>query len=351
LKGESYRQIAFGLNQEGIKTRKGEFWSGSRISQILKNPFPCGYISWHKTEDRKYGDERMVKIIPEEDWKQIPINRKLEKYYRPIIDEELYLKAQEIRKRNQQIKGRGVSGINNILSGLIKCPDCDSPMVETSVYKIKSYPYKKGFYQCHRWSNKGLCSRRRYPSWPIKEKILEKVKAFINNPIEFKECLKEKNVSKIKGEEKELKNCEQKLKKAQERIQSLNLKYLDGKIKDAYYSNLVSMLENDTKGWKEKYIALKQEIQSFYRKENEKKSLETLSKEIKDGFENLEPQQIKLVLNVLIKKVLPSKEMKGRGVKDDPRINNPIIEWKNPAIMEQECSFLKLRRYVWCRSN
>jgi site-specific DNA recombinase len=343
LEGKSYRQIAFGLNQNEIKTRKGEYWSGSRISQVLRNPFPCGYIAWHKTENRKYGDEKMIKVIPEENWKLIPVNEKLEKYYKLIISKDLYRKAQEIRKRNRQIKGRGTSSINNILSGLIKCPICGAPMVETGIYETKKPPYKKGFYQCHMWSNKRLCSSVRYPSWSVNKKVLEKVKTFLNDPLAFEEYLKENGVDEIQKKEEELKSCEQKLKKGQKKIEFLNLKYLDGKIKDEYYADLLNKLEKDIEGSKEKFLTLKEETQSFRQEKIGKKSLKVLSEEIKDRFENLEPQQIKLILNILIKKVVPSKEMKGRGVKGDPRENNPTIIWKNPAIMEQECAYRKQR--------
>lgn len=347
FEGKSYRRIAFGLNQSGIKTRKGEWWSGARISQVLKNPFSCGYVSWHRSQDRKYGDKRIRTPIPEKEWKFISVNKKLEKYYRPIISEELFWKAQEIRKRNFKIKGRA-AGSSNILAGLTKCPKCGAPMVETSIYKIKKFPYRKGYYQCSEWSNKRKCSPKKYPSWIIKRKVLESVKIFLNDP-HSKEYLEERSKDKIKVKETEFKNYEAKFKRIQEDIKSLNLKYLRGRIKDKYYSPLLQELEEKENKLEEGYAALKEQIQIYYQKGGEKESLMTFSKEIKGRFENLPFSQTKLILRMLVEKVMPNESMRGKGVKGDPRINEPIISWNNPAIMEQECCSPRAQRGASCR--
>jgi len=338
MEGKSYREIAFGLNRDEIKARKGDWWSGPRISQVCRNPFPCGYISWHKTEDRKYGDETVRKVIPEENWKFFSVDRKLEKYYRPIISESLFWKAQEIRKKFQT-RGRSTDS-SNVLSKIIKCSKCGSPMVETGIYKIKKPPYKKGFYQCSMWANKHRCSPKRYPSWPIKMSVLEKVKAFINDPQAYKEFLREKSGYKIQDKERELKISERQLGKIREDIKSLNLKYLRGNIKEKYYPSLLQDLETREGQLEEKCLSLKEDMRASCRKSVERKSLETLGKEIKEGFESLTNNQIKLIIRILAEEIIPGKKIKGRGVRGDPRIINPIIKWKSPAIIEQGCMWL-----------
>ena len=340
LMGKSYRQIAFSLNKDGIMVRNGKEWSGPRISQILKNPFPSGYIVWNKTQERKYGDQSIRKPIPEAEWKFIPVDKKLEKYYRPVIDKELFQRAQEIRRRNFKIKGRA-AGSSNVLARLIKCPLCGAPMVETGFYKVKKPPYRKAYYQCSRWSNKHLCTSKRYPSSSIKSRVLEKVKVFLNDPQTFKEYLEKRNKNGIKEEEMELKGYDRKLKRIQEDIKSLNLKYLRGRIKEKYYPSLLQELEEKEKQLRDKYVVLKKEIQNYHQKEGERKSLRILSEEIKGKFENLISSQIKLILKILVKEVIPNKKMHGKGVRGNPRTNNPIIIWNNPAIMEEECAFQK----------
>lgn len=342
LMGKSYRQIAFSLNKDGIKVRNGNGWSGSRISQVLKNPFPAGYIVWNKSQQRKYGDQSIRKAIPETEWKFIPVDKKLEKYYRPVIDKELFQRAQKIRRENFKIKGRA-AGSSNILVRLAKCPLCSAPMVETGFYKVKGPLHKKGYYQCSRWSNKHLCTSKRYPSSSIKTKVLEKVKAFLNDPQIFKEYLEKKNIGGIKEEEMKLKSYDRKLRITQKDIKSLNFKYLRGKIKEKYYPSLLQDLEEKEKELIDECAALKREMQDYHQKEGERKSLKIFSEEIKGRFENLDFNQIKLILRILVKEVIPNKIMQGKGVKGNPRVNNPIIIWNNPAIMERECAFPRWR--------
>ena len=208
----------------------------------------------------------MKKIIPEKDWERIPVDTKLEKYYKPLIREDLYWKSQEIREKNRQTKGRGISSINNILSGIIKCPECNAPMIETSIYKVKKYPYKKGSYQCHRWANQKMCVPARYSSWPIKKKVLEDIQSFLDDPTAFEAYLNSNGISRIKKKETELKNYERKWEKTQARIKVLNMKYLDGKIKEDYYTGLLPELEAEEEASRSAFLTVKKEVNGFHQR-------------------------------------------------------------------------------------
>jgi len=334
LEGKSCRQIAIDLNEDGIRTRNGKEWAGSRINRILRNPFPCGYFYWHKTEERKYGDERIRKNFPEKEWKLIKIDRKQEKYYRPLISKKSFDRVQKMR---QEGFNRAMVESSNVLAGLIKCPLCGATMVETSIYKAKNPPHKRGYYQCSRWPNQKLCSPKKYPSWPLKEKVMEKAKAFLNNPEALEEYFKKKDKDEIKDSQIELKTYEKKMRNVREDIKSLNLKYLKGKIKDKYYDSLLQELEEKEAQLQAKYITLKDELDICSKDNENGKSLKILSRELKGEFDDLSFNQIKLILRVLIKEILPSKTVSGKGVKADPRISYPITTWNNPATMELEC--------------
>lgn len=339
LVGKSCRKIAFDLNEDGIETRKGKWWSGPSINQRLRNPLPCGYIVWHKSEDRKYGDGRIKRIFPEKEWKLIPVDRKAEKYYKTIIDKDLYQKAQEIREKNKEIGGRGMGSIKNFLTGLIRCPICASSMVKTSLYRTKHDSYGKGYFICQNWHNKKKCISARYPSQTIEKIVLEKVKDFINDPEAFEEYLKEKNTTGSREKEKELKMLNNKIEKTKNIIMQANIKYLDGKIKENHRDDILAKMEPDLQKIQERCSKLEQEMQSYVKLDNEKKSLKELSNQIKEDFDKLTPKQLKPICQILIKEVVPETTPTkiGRRIKC-PKIN---IIWKNPAIMEQECAYPK----------
>ncbi len=343
LKGKTYREIAISLNESGIKNRGGKEWSKGTIRLILMNPFHCGYIIWNKTQDRKSGDGRVIKTMPESEWKFIEVNKKLEKYYKTLINKEMYLRVQRLRKKDSKVRRRG--NTSNMLAGLIRCPLCNGPMIETSFYRIKRPPYKRSYYVCSGHMNKGLCSKKKYPAYPIKTRVKKKTETFLNNPQVFKEYLEQEDKGKIPEKEKSLKREKRVWEKAEEDVKSLNLKYLRNKIKEKYYTILLPELEKKEEQAKESYLSLKQDIQELYQTKEEKRSLMSLSIEIKGRFRNLTARQLNLIFSALIETIVPAKKMKGRGVRGDPRDNIPTLIWNSPAVMELECSFQTQQQY------
>ena len=76
------KAIAVLLNQDGSRARKGGEWSGARIYQILRNPLPCGLILWNKTQNRKYGDDFILKSLAREKWRYTQIDKSKERYFK-----------------------------------------------------------------------------------------------------------------------------------------------------------------------------------------------------------------------------------------------------------------------------
>lgn len=62
-KGESMDMIAWGLNQEGMLTRKGNPWNKRNLSTIIHNPVYAGYMRW---EDLLLKHEAKIVISAEE---------------------------------------------------------------------------------------------------------------------------------------------------------------------------------------------------------------------------------------------------------------------------------------------
>ena len=329
LDGKSLMQIARELNKDGIRTRSGTEWSRSRIYQVLVNPFPSGYILWNKSKERKHGDDRIREVIPESKWQFIPVNEKIEKYYKPLISQDVYLRARRIRKENYKSGGRGLSS-SNILTSIVKCPICGSSMVETAFYWLKKPPYKKGYFICSKYHNKNLCSKQAYPGYPMKQSVTRKVKAFLNDPQIFKEYLEKKtDKNNLKEKETKLRFLERQVRQTQKRIEILNLKYLDGKIKEEYYIELLPTLEAEEVQQKKKIPELEKQLNNGSQRPQDQQSLKNLSKLIKDKFNDLSPQQLKLIIRTLVKEVKPN-------IKADPK-----TIYYPPAIMEHRCAYPK----------
>lgn len=117
-----YRKIASHLNTLGITTKKNNLWSITAVKTILSNPIYIGKVKWrNELRDGKHA---------------------------PIIDIELWEKTQQVMDLNSYVQEKLHPG-SFPLSGLLKCPECGSAMVQGN----SSPKYK--YYQCSRNKNSG----------------------------------------------------------------------------------------------------------------------------------------------------------------------------------------------------
>lgn len=144
-----YKKIASELNIQGIKTKKGNDWSINGIKTILQNRIYIGEIKW---------DNEYRKGI-----------------HQPIISDELWNKAQSLMKRKSYSSEKIHPGAYP-LSGLIKCPQCGSPMVQGN----SSQKYK--YYQCNKNKNSGksVCSSNLVPKDYAEKYVFKHILTFFN---------------------------------------------------------------------------------------------------------------------------------------------------------------------------
>lgn len=119
-----YNQIKLKLNDEGIKTKKNSVWQNNQIRQVLIQTLYIGQ-SW-KTDGT-------------------PIPSKI---YTPIIDKEIFDKAQYIIKHTTKTRNKFIARkASNILSGLLRCDICGAPYFANLVQKTDSKGNKKEWYK------------------------------------------------------------------------------------------------------------------------------------------------------------------------------------------------------------
>ena len=305
--GKPIKNTVYDLNNEGIRTRYGNLWSKPRIYQILKNPFPAGLFLRGRARERKFGDDTIIERFPEEQWRRIPINRELEKYYKPIITKELFDKVQEISRINKRNFPKAV-GSRNILGGILKCPECGKPMVETSIYKLKKYPYYRSYYGCSENLSKGICNSIKYHSWRIKKDVVQTVIDYINKPEEFNKEFVKNRERLIKDKRDESKKLESRIKKVQTNIKSLNLKFIEEKIKEPYYKKMLIDFEQQERSLSEKIVALQKEISDYIKRKQKLIEIKDFNKYFSQGFSNLNVPEKKQIIRYVVEKVVMDKK-------------------------------------------
>ncbi|MFD1447944.1 recombinase family protein [Oceanobacillus profundus] len=117
-----YRKIASNLNDQNIKTKNEKHWTVTAIKTVLNNRIYIGEIKWRGS----YQKGKHTRIIDDSLWNQTQKMLQIKSYLPKKLHSGTYP-----------------------LSGLIKCPECGSPMVQGN----SSPKYK--YYQCSKNKNSG----------------------------------------------------------------------------------------------------------------------------------------------------------------------------------------------------
>jgi site-specific DNA recombinase len=140
LKRKSIRGIVTRLNEEGVRTRRGNLWSGFVVKQMLINPVYTGASVYGRHAS---GDTR---IKPREEWTVLPGK------HEAVVEQGVFDQVQgilESRPRGNAPQGPPVS---YPLAGKLRCPKCGGPMFGSTRRKGgKVYRY----YKCNTSRHKG----------------------------------------------------------------------------------------------------------------------------------------------------------------------------------------------------
>src|SRR6056297_1718801 len=113
VKYKSYDKICKFLNENEVKTRKGNAWSKQTLYDTLRNEKYCGTFTYRKGSKHNYHEKRTDTI-------------RVENALPAIVSKEIYDNVQDILAS----KSRSVKKTKHkaLLSGLIYCGDCGSKM-------------------------------------------------------------------------------------------------------------------------------------------------------------------------------------------------------------------------------
>ena len=179
------RKIVEQLNNDGIKTRRGNTWNIVSIRDILRNTFYIGTYT-------RFG-------------------LRLTKNHEPIIETELFRDVQD-KTRERRIYRGFQKSLPYLLSGLCKCGYCGNHLMGVSrkqSWKRDDGTRMKGdyrYYQCQSKGNKGTCSYHTWRTSKLEDRVLE----LVRNLEESGELMK--SVLGKKGDDKRLVAASKRLK-------------------------------------------------------------------------------------------------------------------------------------------
>ncbi len=148
-----YKKIAFMLNMEGFRTRRGKLWAGDTVEDILKNPVYIGKLRYDVRHNKKGQNYFEVDGV-----------------HQPIIDKNTFYKVQERLENTPECIKNIESKNDSFLVGLLRCPYCRGSMVRRL---IRGYRY----YQClayHRYGKDG-CKGLTISANGIESEVMENI--------------------------------------------------------------------------------------------------------------------------------------------------------------------------------
>lgn len=192
-KGKGMLQIAFELNQKGVKASRGSLWRRQAIKYMLQNRTYTGKVLWGwRHADYKKNKQRQLR------------NHKgliEEGQHEPIIPTEIFELAQKEKKiRGNSQKGRGKLS-RGLLTGIAKCIRCGSSVS----YLTRHHKRKKKNpkwndtttheYLCGGYKYSGICQRRVMSATKLEDFVLNQIRNLINNPTARERLILDRNIT------------------------------------------------------------------------------------------------------------------------------------------------------------
>ena len=163
LSGKGMIEITRDLNSDGLTTRKNKKWSKTSVATILNNEVYTGTLIWGVVSKSNNGSRQ-------------PIIR-VENAWPAIIDKETFKKARgKLKERAPKITHPRVIHSEYILSGLLRCKNCDAAMVG---HAVKSGHFF--YYMCGnaRRRGRGLCPTHLLPKEKMESFVIDRLQNHI----------------------------------------------------------------------------------------------------------------------------------------------------------------------------
>ena len=280
-------------------------WSATTIGYILKRPEYMGRKVLGKTVCENYKTKSSRKTVPEEQYT-------FEGAIPAIVDVETWQTVQKIRETVRRAPKR--QNAPNRLTGLLYCADCGSKL--THRYNLVQGKWVEDAFICSGYRHLiHDCTMHHIPTVKIEAAILaviQRVSWYVrHNEKEFIERVRE---ASDQNQEKTVKECKQKINKAQKRHKELDelVKKLyegnaTGKIPDKHFTRLLAEYDEEQTGLETSIAEWQRQIENWNADKLKTDQFIQLVKRYTDFSELTTP-----MLNEFIEKVIVY-EGEGRG--------------------------------------
>ena len=213
LNPTGYKKKKLNQNYNNAGIMKEDYsWCPSTVRNILKNDIYIGNVTQGKRRVKSYKIHK-VENVPENEWITV------ENMHEPIIDKELFEKAQGLRKIDTRVQS---SGILSMWAGALKCADCGRAMHKKYCKNKTGTVYEYYICSTYRKKSKNLCTKHTLKVEELENAVLETIKLHIKLFVDTEILLQQINdfnAEKVANDS--IENIKQSKKKEIERVNNL----------------------------------------------------------------------------------------------------------------------------------
>ncbi len=260
LNPTGHKKIELKQNYNNFGIKDNEYtWTPSTIRNILKNEVYIGNTVQGKRKAKSYKIHK-IENVPEEEWVRV------ENTHEPIIEKELFCKAQELSNKDTRVEKR--TNKLSVFAGILKCNECKRAMNKKSSTNKSGKTYEYYICSTYRKKSNKLCTKHTIKVDNLEKAVLYAINYHIEKLINPEEIVK-KVENEIKNKpilKNDFENIIIKKKNEMNRISSF---------KKSLYED-----------WKNEYITREEYLQYKQEYENDLKKIE-------NNLNNLEKQKEK----------------------------------------------------------
>ena len=189
LNPTGYKNKKLSQNYNNSKMKKEDYsWCPSTVRNILKNDVYIGNVTQGKRKVKSYKIHK-IEQVPEEEWVTV------ENMHEPIIDKDLFEKAQKLGKVDTRVQNTGKL---SIWAGILRCADCGRAMHKKYCKNKSGTIYE--YYICGTYRKKSskLCTKHTLKVEELENSVLEAIKLHIELLIDTENILEQLNNYKTK---------------------------------------------------------------------------------------------------------------------------------------------------------
>jgi site-specific DNA recombinase len=267
------------LNDQGLRTRRGNCWSPQKVIDILRNVTHIGFLPYN--------------------------GEVFQSNHVPIVDEEVFEAAQAILKeRAENYPLRRGNASDYLLTGTMQCKNCGHGFIGTDSHG-KGGKYR--YYTCYVRQRHGTarCDQYRIPAPPIEQGVIASVISTLKNSPLLREAeanaLSEWKL-RTQGKDKELKAVEEELRKNETVVRKYMRSFESGRMSERIFTSRTNELEKRARELEELRLDLMTQIEAAPSLPPEDLLNEAVTK-LEATISNGEPETLKGLLRALLDRV------------------------------------------------